>query len=165
MVQLVTWNDYSEGTSFAPSVAHDESFLDINAYYLNRFKVDAYPQIVRDGIYLTHRIHAVDAVPIFKHPPVKPWLGGSRTPPRDTVEVLSFLARSADITVVVGTSRFTYYAPAGLSAKLFPLAPGNITATAVRSGVTILRVASPYSVTAKPYVRDMQYYGSSSRND
>ena len=37
-VQMTTWNDYSESTQFAPSVAHGNVLLDINKYYLNWFR-------------------------------------------------------------------------------------------------------------------------------
>lgn len=165
MVQLVTWNDYSEATAFAPSIAHGWSFLDINAYYLTKFKDGQYPVVTRDGIYLTHRIHALDAMPTYSHLPMLPLQGPNRTAPRDTVEVLTFLTAPSDVSVTIGTITRTYRAPAGAAAQLFPLAPGRISAAVRRGDVMVSRVVSPYTVTLTPRVQDLQYYASSSRID
>ena len=63
-MNLPTWNDYSEGSQFAPSQKHGWSLLDINAYYLAQFKTGSAPPITRDAVYLTHRTQAV-AAPVF----------------------------------------------------------------------------------------------------
>lgn len=44
-VQLVTWNDYSEGTSFAPSVGHGRALLDMSSYGLYSFRTGKIPRI------------------------------------------------------------------------------------------------------------------------
>lgn len=163
MVQLVTWNDYSEATAFAPSVAHGWSFLDINAYYLTKFKDGQYPAVTHDGIYLTHRIQMLAAVPTYSHLPMLPLQGANRTAPRDTVEVLTFLTAPSEVSVTIGTLTHTYRAPAGAAAQLFPLTPGRISAAVRRADIVVSRVASPYTVTLTPRVQDLQYYASSSR--
>ena len=57
-VQIVTWNDYSESTHIAPSMAHGSVLLDISAYYIDWFTNGKPPAIKSDHLYLTHRIHA-----------------------------------------------------------------------------------------------------------
>ncbi|MFT2818176.1 endo-1,3-alpha-glucanase family glycosylhydrolase [Leifsonia sp. A12D58] len=162
-VQLVTWNDYSEGTSFAPSRAHGHSFLDVNAYYLTQFKTGKTPAIGGDAIYLTHRIQPFAAKPSTTQKLMAPTLSGTSTQPRDTVEVLTVLKAAAAVTVTIGGKATSFDAPAGVSTKTFPLALGSISASAARSGTVIASVKSPFTVVDKPAVQDLQYYGVSSR--
>ncbi len=163
LVQLVTWNDYSEGTSFATSAGHGESFLDINAYYATRFKTGSSPAVTGDAIYVTNRIQAYAAVPSTSQQLMAPTLSGTAVKPRDAVEVLTFLTSSATVTVKIGNTTATYVAPAGMSAKTFPIAVGGISVTAVRSGAQIAQVVSTHPIEAKPRVQDLAYYANSSR--
>ncbi|PWC07741.1 endo-1,3-alpha-glucanase family glycosylhydrolase [Mycetocola zhujimingii] len=163
-VQIATWNDYSESTHFAPSVAHGSAFLDISRHYAAEFKTGKFT-ISDDAIYVTHRIHAVAAVPqITLTKPMSPTLSGNGTPPRDTVEVLTLLKAAASVTVTVGGKAVSYNAPAGVFAKTFPLAVGKVSATASRNGAAIDSVVSPHTVVTRPLVQDLQYYASSSRD-
>lgn len=164
LVQLVTWNDYSEGTSIAPSVAHGSTLLDISAYYLAQFKTKVAPKITADTLYLTHRIQKTSTVPADQSVVMKPTLGGSKTTPRDSVEVLSMLTAAGDITVNVGTKSYTYQAPAGVFSKTFPLGNGAISAVATRAAKAVVSVKSPFQLTDKPLQQDLQYYGVSARS-
>ena len=163
LVQLTTWNDYSEGTSFAPSAGHGTSFLDINAYYLTAFKTGTAPTVTGDAIYVTNRIQTVAATPITSQTLMQPTLGGTSEKPRDTVEVLTFLAKPATVDVMIGGTPASYDAPAGVFAKTFPLKFGAISATATRNGKQIAGVQAAHTATAKPLVQDLAYYASSSR--
>ncbi len=163
LVQMTTWNDYSESTSFAPSVNHGYSFLDINSYYASQFKTGTAPQITGDALYVTHRIQLADARPKLAQRLMSPTLSGTSTAPRDTVEVLSFLAAPASITITVGGVSTTYSAPKGESSKTVPLSTGSVSATASRNGSAIAGVTSPFAVVAMPEVQDLEYYAASSR--
>ena len=88
------------------------------------------------------------------------WSNGG-TGPRNTVEVLTFLKYLATIKVTIGSTVRSYTAPAGVSAKLFPLATGKIKAAATRGSATIGTAASTFTVTNSPYVQDMEYYAVS----
>jgi hypothetical protein len=158
--QLITWNDYSEMTGFAPSVSHGYSFLDINAYYQTAFQVGSYPAIAREAVFVTHRTQPYNATPVSTNRQMRWWNGG--TSPRDTVEVLTFLNWTATVTVTIGASVQTYAAPAGVSAKLLPLSAGTVTAVATRGTATIGTVDSPFTVTNTPYVQDEEYFAASS---
>ncbi|XGU19027.1 endo-1,3-alpha-glucanase family glycosylhydrolase [Rhodococcus sp. 3Y1] len=101
-VQLVTWNDYSEGTSFAPSAGHGRALLDMSSYGLYSFRSGASAAIVRDTAYLIYRNQSVSAVPVNRSAApmtLRQW----SSPARDTVEVLSFLTAPAVVKVTVGT--------------------------------------------------------------
>jgi hypothetical protein len=158
-VQLTTWNDYVEGSQFAPSAKHGWSYLDINAYYLAWYKTGTAPKISRDAAYVTHRTQPYAAKPTFTHQ-LMAWRGGS--PARDTVEALTFLTAPATVTVTVGTKVTTCSAPAGVATCVAPLAAGTVKVAVTRSGASVAAVTSPNKVTTTPYVQDLQYVAASS---
>jgi hypothetical protein len=165
MVQLVTWNDYSEGTSIAPSVGHGSAFLDISSYYASKFKSGTAPKIAKDNVYVTHRTQFVNATPSFSHALMSSTLGGSRTTPVDQAEVYAYLTGPAKVTLTVGSTSKTFDAPAGVFTATVPLALGTVKASVVRSGATVAKVDSPHKVVSTPRVQDLQYHAASSRND
>ena len=161
-VQMATWNDYSESTSFAPSVSHGQIFLAISAHYIEWFSEGSPPAITADHLYLTHRSHHWGAKTTSGIENMQPTLGGSNVPPRDTVEALVFLTAPATVTVTSGINSKTVSLPAGISAVLVPLAAGTPSASISRGSTTVKTVTSPYSVTLTPERQDMQYFASGS---
>ncbi|MET9375473.1 glycoside hydrolase family 71 protein [Streptomyces sp. NPDC002992] len=161
-VQLTTWNDYSEGTHFAPSLHNGYAYLDLSSYYLTRFKTGAWPRIVRDTLYLTSRVQFVDDTPpASRQPKVIEPRDGTATP-RDTVEVLSFLTAPAQVRTTTGSADGGHRAPAGVHAHLLPLRTGHSSATAVRDGKTTTTVTSRYPVRRPVDRQDLQYYAVTS---
>ena len=161
-VQLVTWNDYSEGTSFAPSAGHGRALLDMSSYGLYSFRSGASPAIVRDTAYLVYRNQSVSAVPVNRSAApmtLRQW----SSPARDTVEVLTFLTAPAVVKVTVGTTTTTCNAPAGMSSCIAPLKVGSIKASVVRGTTEVSRVSSHAAVTATPYNQNLEYLVDSSR--
>ncbi|GAA3263534.1 endo-1,3-alpha-glucanase family glycosylhydrolase [Nonomuraea helvata] len=159
-VQLTTWNDYSENTQFAPSRNAGWTYLDINAYYLTCYKLGC-PKITNDTAYLTHRIQPVAAAPSYAQTKLMKLRAGS-TAARDTVEVLTMLTAAGKVSVTIGGTTQTYDAPAGVSAKTFPLKAGAASATVTRSSAVVAKVASPHAITATPQVQDLHYRAASS---
>ncbi|GGT72036.1 glycoside hydrolase family 71 protein [Streptomyces lateritius] len=161
-VQLTTWNDYSEGTHFAPSLHNGYAYLDLSSYYLTRFKTGAWPRIVRDTLYLTSRVQFVDdTAPTTLQPRVTEPRPGTATP-RDTVEVLSFLTAPASVRTTTGGTESGYRAPAGVHARLLPLRTGHSSATVVRGGESTTTVTSRYPVRRPVEKQDLQYYAVTS---
>ncbi|WP_329089133.1 glycoside hydrolase family 71 protein [Actinomadura citrea] len=161
-VQLTTWNDFSEGTQFAPSPHNDGAYLDLASYYLTRLKTGTWPAIARDTVYLTHRTQTAA---------LKPTSGGQTkfmvprsgtATPRDKVEILSFLTAAAQVRATIGGTASSYDAAAGVQARLFPLANGATAASVLRNGTTTATVTSPFTVTATPQVQDLQYHAATS---
>lgn len=163
-VQLVTWNDYSEGTEFSPSSHIGWSPLDLVAYYATAFKTGALPPIVRDVIYLSHRIQPAAALPTGPQTVLMQLRPGS-SPARDTVEVLSFLTAPATVVVRVGTASYSVAATAGVSVTSVPLGLGTVSAAITYSNGARLSVTSPFPVVARPVVQDLQYFFVSSARD
>lgn len=160
-VQLTTWNDYSEGSQFAPSLHNGHAYLDLSSYYLTRFKTGGWPKIVRDTLYLSSRTQFAAADPSGGQSLVMSLRGGSAAA-RDTVEVLSFLTAPASIRTAVGAAEDAHAAPAGVHSELLPLAPGAGSASVVRGGKAGARVELPYRVDRAVEVQDLQYYAATS---
>ncbi|GHB60767.1 hypothetical protein GCM10010347_33520 [Streptomyces cirratus] len=160
-VQLTTWNDYSEGTQFAPSLHNGYAYLDLTSYYLTRFKTGSPPRIVRDTLYLTARTQFASAGPTGGQSLVMAPRKGSAAP-RDTVEVLSFLTEPAAVRTTVGSVQGAYESPAGLHCELLPLKPGTSSARVVRDGRAVAEVELPYPVDRTVDVQDLQYYAATS---
>ncbi|WP_244312235.1 endo-1,3-alpha-glucanase family glycosylhydrolase [Microbispora hainanensis] len=159
-VQLVTWNDYSENTQFAPSRNAGWTYLDISAYYLTCYKLGC-PAVTKDVAYLTHRVHPVAAIPSYGETKLMKLRSGS-TQARDTVEVLTMLTGAAKVTVDVGGTRQTYDAPAGVYAKTVPLKAGTASASVSRASTVVATATSPFTITTTPYVQDLHYRAASS---
>ncbi|WP_255450178.1 glycoside hydrolase family 71 protein [Skermania sp. ID1734] len=162
---MVTWNDYSEGTAFAPSVKHGDSFLQICNYYAGLFKTGLAPQSIHDRVVLTHRTQLVATEPTY--PTVSPMtLRAGSSPPRDTAEALTFLRAPAEVTVRAGDRTQTCSVPAGVGLCLVALpqpltADIRVDAVVSRAGHPVLAFTSPYPVVARPYVQDLQYVAES----
>ncbi|MEU7553252.1 glycoside hydrolase family 71 protein [Streptomyces sp. NPDC044571] len=163
-VQLTTWNDYSEGSQFAPSLHNGSTYLDLSSYYLTRFKTGSWPEIVRDTLYLTARTQFVAADPTGTQSLVMSLRKGSAAP-RDTVEVLSFLTAPASIRTKAGPAEDTHEAPAGLHSELLPLRPGTSSAAVVRDGRAGAEAELPYPADRTVEVQDLQYYAVTSGRD
>ncbi|WP_094191382.1 glycoside hydrolase family 71 protein [Streptomyces katrae] len=160
-VQLTTWNDYSEGSQFAPSLHNGHAYLDLSSYYLTRFKTGRWPRIVRDTLYLTARTQFADAGPTGAQSLLMSLRKGS-APARDTVEVLSFLTAPGTVRTAVGRTTREYGAPAGLHAELLPLGPGISSARLLRDGGAPAEVELPYPADRTVPVQDLQYYAATS---
>lgn len=165
LVQLVTWNDYSESTHFAPSQAHGSGFLDVNGYFLTQFKTGRQPAITGDQLVVSHRIQKHGTEPTVQRSRMAPTLSGVKVKPRNTVEVLAMLKAPASITVRTGSSSSTFSAPAGLSSIVVPLQEGVVAARASRGGQDVAEVTSPHKVVGSLPHYDLQYYAASSRKD
>ncbi|MEV7415290.1 glycoside hydrolase family 71 protein [Streptomyces sp. NPDC089919] len=163
-VQMTTWNDYSEGSQFAPSLHNGHTYLDLSSYYLTRFKTGSWPQIVRDTVYLTSRVQFAAADPTGNQKLLMAPRRGT-APPRDKVEVLSFLTAPATVRATVGGVPSTYRAEAGPHAELFPLRTGGSSVLATRGGKPVAAVGLGYEAEAVVAVQDLQYYAATSGRD
>ncbi len=157
LAQLVTWNDYGEGTSFAPSEAHGYAFLSLSAYYAERFRTGHGPNLRRDAVYLTHRLQDSGLRPTSQQQTAT--LRGG-TPPVNQVEVITLLTAPAQVTVWVGESTYSYRAPAGPNVQTFPLALGRIRAAVHRNDSLVVDACSSREITGSVAVQDLQYHAT-----
>ena len=156
IIQVVTYDDFSEGNTYAPSEARGYGPLALLAWYLEKLQHGGFAEIKKQELILSHRVALINATPktaasralVQNQARKKPL-----TPVRDTVEVLLFLPRPTKVTVTIGAQSQTYDAPAGQSAKLFPLAPGEVKVSTAEG----LAVTSPSVVVANPARTSPQY--------
>ena len=155
-VQLITWNDYSENTHFAPSIKNGWRLLDMNAYAIALYKYGSPPPIVRDTLFISHRLQPAAARPTYPQWRLMRLVPGT-TPARDAVEFVSFTTAPATLHAVVGTTTHTCEMPAGLGVCAVPLQLGTISAGLKRGEQWVSRSQSTFSVTGRPRVQDLQY--------
>ena len=161
LVLLPTWNDYSESTSFAPSADHGWAFLDLNKYYLNKYKTGSY-RVSADEVIISHRIQKV-STPVKYSSTMR--LRGGSTAASNRVEVVTLLKSAATVTVTVGGRTATYQAPAGKYSQFYTLAEGVFTATVKRSGSTVATVTTKDAVSfATTAQQDLTYHAVTSLN-
>jgi glycosyl hydrolase family 71 len=159
--QLATWNDFSEGSQFEPSVKRNWATLDLSAYYATWYKTGSAPKITRDTVYVAHRTQPHAATPSFPQSKLMKLARGIA--PVNQVEATGFLTAAGSITVTSGSNSKTCSVPAGVQTCTVALAPGKVTARISRAGTVTTSVTSPFTVAAKPYVQDLQYVAASSR--
>jgi hypothetical protein len=160
-VQMVTWNDYSEGTQFAPSQRNNSTYLELSSYYLVKFKTGGFPTITKDVVYVSHRIQRYASLPTYPQTKLMQLRSGS-SPARDKIEVLTMLTASATVTATIGGVQSSYDAPSGVHAGLFDLRNGQHSASVRRNGSTTASVTTKYTTVDRPYVQDLQYYAVNS---
>ena len=162
LVMLLTWNDYSEGTSFAPSLRHGYSLLDLNAYYLSWYRTGKAPKIARETMFISHRVHSYKLKPSLGYPKVMTLTGSYAA--RDNIQVVTMFNKSTQVRILVGGSRYvTYTAKAGLYVKTVGLRTGLISAQMVRSGKVVGSVTTGEPVVSSRGVQDLDYRFASSR--
>ena len=157
MVLLTTWNDYSEGTSFAPSVDHGYSFLTLNKYFIDRFQTGNYPSSLGDKIIISHRIQKVSTIPSSYSGIMKKYQF-SISPDRDSIEVLTLLDSPGEIRFTINGKNYYYSVPAGIYSKLFNLEEGFSAATLIRSGKEIKSVSTKDEVKFTTEQQDLSYH-------
>jgi hypothetical protein len=130
----------------------------------------AYPTIVRDGLYLTHREQKTTGTSYtsvqkkFVIAAGTPATGGGFTGTTwvDILDVTVFLVSAATVEVTSGgNAPVTFNLAAGRNRVTVPLAVGTQTARIIRGGSAAIVVTSPIVVSATQLVQDMTYYGTS----
>lgn len=163
-VQVVTWNDYGEGTEIAPSSGTQYLFSDLTAYYVTRLKMRSAP-IVRDVLYFCHRKQHSTA---GYDPSLQ--TGGAFVPQNssiaatDDIELLAFLKSPGTLRIEFAGQTHTQNAPAGITSFRVPFTPdqtGRPTFSLERGGKTISSVTSPFAITNPTPVQDFLYRGGS----
>jgi hypothetical protein len=163
-VQMVTWNDYSEGTDIEPSTKIGCAFYDLTAYYINWFKLGKAPPITRDVLYYFHRTQPTSASTANLKNGETPFALRGATGVSNAIEVLAFLTAPGVVSITIGPKTYTGNAPAGMSAFTAPLAPGTPSFNLSRNGKSVLSFSSTHVISNTVVHWDMLYAaGCSSR--
>jgi hypothetical protein len=143
LIQLTTWNDYTENTNLAPAYNTRYTIYDLTGYFIERWRRGEPPPADHDRVYLTYAKYPKDA----KSWPFKIQMRSDRA-----LEVLTNLTEPA--TVRLPGRNLQYEAPAGLHVEQFPVTPGPVIAEVVRDGKVAVRLESPEPITDRPFRED-----------
>ena len=171
IVQIVTWNDYSESTFIQPTRIPATKFPGIGSqphlgyyellkYYISWFHAGTPPRIVKDGFFVFYRLHPKDAHagndasacslgPIPSH---QRW--GKI---EDAVYVTSVLTASSDLVVRFGGTQRMYPLTAGKHELEVPFGIGTPTFELWRGGKLLAKLKGP-PVVEKPMVYNFNVY-------
>jgi hypothetical protein len=155
-VQIITWNDYSEGTEIAPSTGIQWAFADLAAYYVTWFKTGRPPTIVRDVLCYFHRVQAIDAPRDTARQP-EPFTLAGGDPARDEVELLAFLEKPGTLEIALGGETAREEAGQGVTSFRVPLRPGKPVFRLVRGGRAAITLESPWEIRERVVFQDLLY--------
>jgi hypothetical protein len=155
MIQVITWNDYTEQTDIAPSIQHGYALLELTAYFSAWFKTGSPPTPDDDTIILAYRRYPGRPEPTDFPDTAKPWY-----PLSDTLHVITLAKEPA--TLSVGEHGTRDVKP-GLQSHRFPLRLGPVSASLTRDGVVVASVEGLSPVVEQPYREMLGTYWISSK--
>ena len=160
-VQIITWNDYSEGSEIRPSTGIQYSFYDLAAFYIAWFKTVRQPRIIRDVLYYFHRVEPFHGRRNSDRQKNDFTLvGGGRK--ADEIELLAFLTKPGELEIELNGKITRTRAPDGVSALYAPLALGRPTFRLMRDNQIVLEFSSAFVISAPGDYQDLLYRGGSS---
>jgi hypothetical protein len=178
--QIPTWNDLSEATQIWPSPSARWCWADLTTFYMVRAKLGYWPTVVRDCVYLSHRIHPATGT-TFTGPQTtfQTLQDATGTPAANEVEALVFVPVVAGsvVTVTVSGQPVSFdlskaTAAGGLGVPQTTSAPGvfscrvglpasaavgAIKAEIVRGGAAVATVNSKWAVSKTQPREDLLY--------
>lgn len=158
LVDLITWNDYSETTGISPSAGTQFVFYDLSAWFNDWYKTSTPPRIVRDAIYYCERTEIIPPAPVGN----ADFSRVGPTPVANRIEMLAFLTRPATLEIALNGHLFRREAPAGLQIFSIPAAPGQAHFTIMRGGAPAVQVTSAWAIHGRFTVENPAYFGGSS---
>ena len=160
-VHLITWNDYSEGTEFAPSSGTQFFFYDLTAYYIEQYKSGAPPRVVKDTLYYLYRNQLLDP----DHPATagdSPFENRGESPVENEIEVVTFLTKPARLQILQGGEPTEFFAPEGFSAHSVAAQAGRPSFRLLRAGASLIDLPGYWMISGNPDKIDPLYRGGSS---
>jgi glucan endo-1,3-alpha-glucosidase len=159
-VEIVTWNDFNEGTYVSPvdnpanyfAVGNPQryshaGFLELFKRYISWYKTGVQPPITQDALYYYYRTHSTNAV-ATNDVPVTALQGNVQ----DVIYATALLTAPAQLVIASGTNITTNSLPSGLSQVIVPFAPGPQIFTVKRNGTPLI------SNSGSSILSQIQYY-------
>lgn len=144
---LITWNDYAEGTEFAPSTATGCAPLLMTAWYARRFTSGAWPAVEDDALVWSTRIQRLADAPL----PFR--LVGSAV---EESEATVFARAPAELVWEFAGSAERVPVPAGVTVVRRPLAEGPVRLRLERAGTAVAQSELP-PLERSPWRTDQLY--------
>jgi hypothetical protein len=161
-VHLITWNDYTEGTEFAPSSGTRHAFYDLAAWYIAWFKTGHQPTITRDAFIVLHRRQIFSPDETARG---AAWTRAGGISSAAIVEVRAFLMAAVHLTVTMRGKTTAFDLKAGAHRISVPATPGTVHVAMFRDGAAIAVCDSLFPIEALPSRHDPLYVGFSSLRD
>lgn len=174
IIQICTWSDYSEGSSFCRSSGLGYSLLDLTAYEISRIRRGgSEPVTLVDTVFVTHRARVASTTPVASPAGAQTsgfmvhWVGGGRPASGQSAvtydaEVITFLTASSDtngVIITIDGVQHTFTATAGRNVFRVPLAAGAGPSVVVkRGGATVATLDSPITVRAEAWQQNMEQF-------
>ena len=150
LIQFVTWNDYGEETTLAPSVTANYTLTRLCRHWAEWWKTGVEPEIGEDEVHVVFRRTADWAA--------ESWPYAMRrfgNLPEPVLEVVTLLKEPSTVQV---KDYGEYAAPKGLFRKQFPLKPGLVAVRVRRSTLfvpkTVCGVIAPERVSDRRWRED-----------
>jgi hypothetical protein len=167
VVNICTWNDYSEGSEIRPSTSIQYAFYDLASFYIAWFKGGTMPRITEDVLYYFHRIESTEGTAIGTAQPFRfstGLLNRFSDPICNEIELLAFLKEPGEIEIVTAKGSNSLKAKAGITSFRTPLVPGKVSFQIKRGNKPVLSLASAFEIRETSRYQDLLYHaGSSSR--
>jgi Glycosyl hydrolase family 71 len=154
LIQIATWNDYTEATNVAPSQQTGYAFYDLMGWMIRRWKEGKMPEPDHDRIYLFYPPYPKGSR-VFPFHDFAPEIGGN-------LEVLTILTKPA--TVVMPGRDAQWDAPAGLFVRKLPPTAGPVVAELTRGGQTVLSLTAREPITDRPFRAQHSFVGYSTED-
>jgi hypothetical protein len=168
IVNICTWNDYSESSEIRPSSSIQYSYYDLAAFYIEWFKTNTMPAIKEDILYYFHRIESTEASGTGTEQPFRFFNRSAKLfnlfsdPTRNEIELLGFLTEPGELEIVVQDKTHIVAALAGITSFRCPLVPGKPRFRLIRGNKTIISFESAFEIREHSAYQDLLYHGGSS---
>lgn len=155
IVQIVTWNDYSESTFVQPTrIPYTKTkgipsyphlgYYELMKYYISWYKTGRPPTIAKDAMFAFFRTHAKDAAPQDNglYCPLGPTSESQKWGVmKDVIYLTTALTAPAEIKVTAKGDTTTYSVPSGVNTTDIPFVPGAQTVKLVRNGNVVISIS------------------------
>ncbi len=152
VIEVATWNDYTESTNIAPGVETGYAYSGLMREMIARWKTGHFPEPDQDRVYVFYPPYPKGSR-VYPYREYAPEMSGM-------LEVVSILSQPA--TIRLPGRNESWDAPAGLSVKKFDPSPGPVSASVIRDGKTVLSFTAREPITDRPYRAQHSYVGYSS---
>jgi hypothetical protein len=171
LVEIVTWNDYSESTFIQPTRLPATKnrdvvpqphlgYYELLKYYISWYKTGVRPQITRDSVFYAYRTQPLLAKPQGTADKCRP----ATTPPnqiwgsvKDVIYVTTALTADAEVHVRSGSTSHVVKVAAGLNTVDVPFSPGPQSIEIWRDG-RVITEGKGVDIVAIPSVQNFNVY-------
>lgn len=144
LLQFTTWNDYAENTQLAPASETRYTYLELNSYFVHKWKTGKFPVYPDDRIFAIYHKYPQGA-----EENCHPFQVARRSNQDKPIEIITILTKPATVKLV-GRDE-TWEAPAGFYAHLSPGTPGRVEVEVLRDDKIVKKLNCPEPIVDRIY--------------